>query len=71
MTRKSLLDPSLMVIPTPAERRNGWNVESLGEYLDSRRRAMVPLANGSFMPVRAVHLPRESNHRYNPKRWRK
>lgn len=52
-------------VPTGAERRNGWNEQSLAAYLAERERAQADV-----VLRRPPARPATTNGRYNPKRWR-
>ena len=53
-----------VVEPTEAEKRNGWDTDSLSKYVSERESAQAE--NVFPPPVR----PFTQNHRYNPHRWR-
>ena len=53
-----------MTKPTLDERRNGWDERSLQAYLEEREQAQSKVIQ---QPPQRL---RESNHKYNPKRWR-
>jgi len=50
---------------TDAERRNGWDEESLAKYLAERERAQA-----DAVLRRPPAKPVAANSRYDPKRWR-
>lgn len=55
----------MKIEPTKDEKRNGWEKPELNKYLEQRTKVQAQkIYNGP--PKREV----ESNHRYDPKRWR-
>jgi len=68
-TRQALANQE-MIEPTEAEKKNGWTRESLTEYLAERMAAQEMVVDVNSLHRRAARRPDESNHRYNPLRWR-
>lgn len=57
---------TLSVTLTDAERRNGWDEESLAAYLEEREKAQADVALRR-PPAKSA----AANGRYNPLRWRR
>lgn len=55
---------------TEADKRNGWDEDSLRRYQAQRDEAAAGIVNQD-PDYRKKRKPREANHRYNPFKWRR
>jgi hypothetical protein len=59
-----------LIEPTDEEKRNGWTAETLTEYIAERRAGQSLHADPNSLQSRIARRPAETNHTYNPHRWR-
>jgi hypothetical protein len=53
-----------VIEPTDEEKRNGWDAETLTDYLEEAEKRQL---SNVFTPPQKPH---SQNHKYNPLRWR-
>ena len=68
--RRESLAKQEPIEPTEEEKRNGWTTRTLTAYLAERFAAQSLAVDADSLHRRNSNRPNESNHKYNPRRWR-
>ena len=59
-----------IIEPSDEERRNGWDAESLSDYVASREAGAALAVDVNSIHRSQARRPMSANHRYRPLRWR-
>lgn len=59
------MEPHRLIEPTPDEKKNGWDAESLAAYVKEREAAQAETVLNRPSP-----RPKWANNQYSPLRWR-